>query len=137
MARFELDAASAERLHSLLRKFPGVAVDEVTKTLHKEGAKLISDSIYLYMPRSGRSFAGKGAAAKDSKSLVDRDKNSRLSVTIGTKPAWHYLYFPDDGTTTKHHAGNQQFFRRGAEFVSDKVVDICVKRIIEKFGEGV
>lgn len=137
MARIELDAKVVERLDAAMRRFPTAAADEVTKVLHRKGKKLITDSIYLYMPRSGRTFEGKDPAAKDSKSLRDRDSKSKLSVTISTKPTWHYLYFPDDGTTTKHHAGNQQFFKRGAEYVSGKVGDACVEAIIKKFGEGV
>lgn len=136
MARYEFDAKDFQKLRACLNMFPQIAAGEITKTFHDEGAKWLDESIHIFMPRSGREFAGKAPAAKDSKSLVDREKNSKLSVTIGTKPKWHYLYFPDDGSTTVTHAGNQRFFQRGADAVSGKIVDLCVERITEKFEEG-
>ena len=57
-----------------------------------------------------------------------------LAVTIKTKPKYDYLYFPDDGSNTRRHVGNQQFMRRGAEKSRDRIIDICVGRLAQEFG---
>ena len=61
--------------------------------------------------------------AKNSAALMDRQKGSRLAVTVGTRSKFHYLYFPDDGTNTKHHAGKQHFFERGVEAQEENVIN--------------
>jgi hypothetical protein len=45
---------------------------------------------------------------------------------------YQYLYFPDDGTNTTRHVGNQQFFRRGAEDASGEIVDACTEKLTKK-----
>ena len=56
-----------------------------------------------------------------------------LSVTIKTVNAYNYLYFPDDGSNTKKHAGNQQFMASGAENASDRIMELCIGHLTEEF----
>jgi predicted small lipoprotein YifL len=59
--------------------------------------------------------------------------NGPLSVTIAARGRYGYLYFPDDGTNTKRHAGNQQFMMRGAENATAQIVDLCIGKLTENF----
>ena len=59
-----------------------------------------------------------------------------LSVTIRTKNAYHYLYFPDDGSTTRRHHGGQEFMKRGAEKKQSKIIDRIMQGLTSKFEEG-
>ena len=126
---FSVDFVGVEKLQEALLQYRGrTAEKSINEVLHGEGAELAKDSIYRLMPRSDKKT---GRHARDSKSLTQDDGN--LSVTVVARGKWHYLYFPDDGTTTRRHVGNQQFFRRGAETVTDDIVDRCVNRLITNF----
>lgn len=130
MARFELDQTQIERLEQALRNFPGNAEQIINDVLHNEAGNLIEAEIYRLMPVSGRKdWKGKVPPAAKSKSLKQETDN--LSVTVKTTSKYHYLYFPDDGATTKRHAGNQQFFFRGGESQTDEIIDRCVNRLVD------
>lgn len=109
---------------------PGPIIDRI---LHEQGGKLINDAIINILPASNRTWAGKKPAASTTQPFVQ--ENGSLFVTIKTKPAYHYLYFPDDGTNTKFHAGEQNFMERGAWNVSGKIIDLCVGALINKIGD--
>lgn len=136
MARsdFTLDAEAVEKLQYAMDMYGrgcGRIIDDV---LHKQGGKLISDEIMNLLPQSGRSWKGKKKAAKSAQPFTQEDRS--LSVTVRTKSAYHYLYFPDDGTNTKNHKGEQYFMIRGAENQSEKIIDLCVGELIKGFFEG-
>ena len=133
MAILILETKKIEKLQQAMIDFQGDTEKTINEVFHGEAAGWIQDSIQRFMPVSGRQWKGKRPAAKTANSLKDRDKTSNLSVTVGTKPDWNYLYFPDDGTNTRKHAGNQQFFKRGGEAVSGKIVDRCVEKLINNF----
>ena len=129
---FSLDVSGVERLQKAMLNCQGRAVETtINSILHDDGETLISEAVYRLMPRSDKKA---GRHAKVSKSLTSDKEN--LSVTIAARGKWHYLYFPDDGTNTRRHVGNQQFFRRGAESVQDEIVDRCVNRLVNQFEEG-
>lgn len=46
-----------------------------------------------------------------------------------------YLYFPDDGTNTEHHAGNQQFMFRGATDSQDRIVNEVIDELVKRLEE--
>jgi hypothetical protein len=77
----------------------------------------------------------KGIHAVDAKSLRHTDGN--LSTTVRSAQKYQYLYFPDDGTNTRRHVGNQQFFLRGAEDAAGEIVDVCIEKLTKSFEEGV
>ena len=95
--------------------------------LHGQGAEVIKAEIHKLLPESGRTWPGKPTAAKKTDPFKSEGFN--LGVTIKSKPDYWYLYFPDDGTTTRKHAGNQQFMRRGGEAATQEVIDMCVEAL--------
>ena len=131
MAVFRVDATEFERLQNAIKNFPGDAETVINEVLHGEGSQLIQDSIRNLMPVSGREWKGKKPAAKSAKSLTDLKGN--LFVEVITTKNYQYLYFPDDGTNTKKHAGNQQFFLKGAETQQEAIIDLCINKLITAF----
>lgn len=135
MARFDMDAKEFDRLQQAIKNFPGSAEDIINDVFHNEGGALIQERITRLMPVSGKYWNGKSPPAKLGKSL--RQENSNLAVTVRTTSAYHYLYFPDDGTNTRNHVGNQQFFRRGGESSQSEIVDRCISRLVTDFEKAI
>lgn len=133
MARFEMDANEVERLLNTVKNFPGNAEKSINEVFHNDAPPIVSEEIKRLMPVSGKTWKGKAPAAKTAKSLTDEIAN--LSFTVKTTGKYHYLYFPDDGTNTKRHVGNQQFFQRGGENKQTEIVDRCITRIVDDFGK--
>lgn len=131
MARFEMDAKELERLFNTVKNFPGNAEKSINEVFHNDAPPIVSEEIKRLMPVSGKTWKGKAPAAKSAKSLTDETAN--LSFTVKTTGKYHYLYFPDDGTNTKRHVGNQQFFQRGGENKQTEIVDRCISRIVKDF----
>lgn len=133
MARFDLDTKEVERLFNTVKNFPGNAEKSINDVFHNDAPPIVSEEIKRLMPVSGKTWKGKAPAAKTAKSLTDEKAN--LSFTVKTTGKYHYLYFPDDGTNTRRHVGNQQFFKRGGENKQTEIVDRCINRIVKDFGQ--
>ncbi len=133
MARydFKADSKAFELLDDLLRKTEGNTEQAINEVLHGEAGRLINDEIITLLPVSRRTWRGKKTAAKSAQPFRQEDEN--LSVTIRTKESYHYLYFPDDGTNTLRHAGEQYFMIAGAEQKQNDIIDRCITKITEKF----
>lgn len=118
-----------------MKQYPGYAGREVNDVLHNEGGKLINEEIMRLLPASGRTWKGKKPAAKSTQPF--RQFDGQLSVTIATKTAYNYLYFPDDGTDTQRHVGYQgkprNFMMEGAENKRNAIIDRCIDRLIRKW----
>jgi hypothetical protein len=123
-----------ERLEQALRNFPGNTEEIINAVLHNEGGQLIKDAIQPLIPQSGKRWKGKRAPARTGNSL--RSTNENLAVWVRSTKSYQYLYFPDDGSNTRRHVGNQQFFFRGAGSVKSEVLDRCVGRLIQTFEQG-
>ena len=130
---FTLDASEFDRLQEAIEQYAGHAGTLIDEVLHGEGAELIKQRITPLLPASGRTWAKKGAAASAVMPGKFVQDNGTLSVTIAARGKYHYLYFPDDGSNTKRHAGNQQFMLRGAEDASSDVIDLCIGKLTESF----
>ena len=130
---FTLDATEFDRLQEAIDQYAGRAGVLIDDVLHGEGAELIKQRIAPLLPVSGRRWAGKGAPASAVMPGKFSQDNGTLSVTIAARGKYHYLYFPDDGSNTKRHAGNQQFMMRGAEDASGDVIDRCIGKLTESF----
>lgn len=127
--RFELDATELERLQKALKNFPGDTEKAINEVLHEEASPLLQEEIKRLMPVSDvKPWKGKLPHAKQSKSLTDEKGN--LFVTVKNSKKYGYLYFPDDGTNTRRHVGNQQFFRRAGEAKQTEIIDRCIKRLV-------
>lgn len=133
MALLTLDLKEFERLQQAMVKFQGDTEGVINDVLHNKAGQLIHDEIKNLMPVSDekKKWKGKKPHAKTSNSL--KIESGNLSVTVKTTKNYQYLYFADDGTNTRHHAGNLQFFQQGAETKQETIVDLCIKRLGEDF----
>lgn len=135
MTKFTLDAWQHEALLRTMQLYGDNAGKTVDDVLHNEGARIIKEEIMRLLPESGRKWKGKRTAAKQAQPFTQ--KNEPLAVTIRTKSAYHYLYFPDDGSNTRNHVGYKgvprEFMYRGAENETSRIMDLCINRLIEKW----
>lgn len=129
-AIFKIDISEADDLIQAMKNYEGDVEKVINDELHNEAGNLIQDSIKRLMPVSGKTWQGKKKSAKTGNSL--RNVTGNLSVTVTTTKNYQYLYFPDDGTNTRRHAGAQHFFLRGAENVQNEIIERCISRLVEK-----
>ena len=135
MARLEIDCSDIDRLQKAMENYQGNTESAINDVLHNEVFGIAEPSIRNLIPVSGKRWKGKKPGAKSSKSLTQ--ENGNLSVTVKTTASYHYLYFPDDGTNTRRHIGNQRFFERGGEAVLSEVAERCINRLVNDFEKGV
>ena len=131
MSALDINIQGIERLERAISNFPGNAEETINAVLHSEGGQLIQDAIQPLIPQSGKHWKGKKAPARTGNSL--RSTNENLAVWVRSSKSYQYLYFPDDGSNTRRHVGNQQFFYRGAMSVKNEVIDRCVGRLTQLF----
>lgn len=130
-----MNAEDVARLEEAMRNFQGNTEATINDVLHSEGGQLIHDEIKRLMPMSGKRWNGKKAPAKTSNSLQIVGGN--LSVTVKTKKAYQYLYFPDDGSNTRRHAGNQQFFLNSGENQKEQIMNLCINRLVNGLEDAI
>ncbi len=128
---FYVDFGKVEELEKAMKAYEGDTANAINEILHNEASPLIQEEIKRLMPVSGRDWKGKAIPAKRAKSLTA--VNGNLSVTVKTTKKYQYLYFPDDGSNTKNHAGNQQFFLRGGEAKKSEIIERCINRLSNDF----
>ena len=119
MITFELTAEDIYILAETIQNFQKGAEGKITKYLHGEGYEIFADYIQYIIPVSDRNKKH----ARNYNALRDRYKDSKLAVTVGTKPQYGYLYFPDDGSNTVQHAGQQHFFMAGIDYGKEEVIN--------------
>ena len=112
----------------LIDSYKDDGIRAINDVLHGEGAALIQRNIENILPVSGRKWNKKKKAASAAKPFEHRD--SLLAVTIVSKSYYHYLYFPDDGENTKRHAGGKHFMMRGAEESEDRIIEMCLGKLL-------
>lgn len=127
MIKFGLSAESMEKLATAIKAYGPDAEKKITEYLHGKGYDVLSSGVQNAIPVSD-SLKKHGkkqpkSHARDKQALKDKDKGTNLSVIIGSIPSRNYLYFPDDGSNTIHHAGNQQFFKAGVEKKEAEVIN--------------
>lgn len=130
---FELHAEDFEKLQAAMKEYEGNVEATVNEILHGEAAELLQNSVQNLIPRSDRK--GGKAHARDAKSL--RAIPANLAITVTTTKSYQYLYFPDDGTNTRRHIGEQHFFKRGGEAVQDDIINRCIAKLTTNFEKGV
>lgn len=131
----KINVSDADKLLEAMKGFQGNVEETINDILHNEADGLIQDAIRRLIPRSGAKWKGKKNAAADGASL--RGVPSNLAITVTTTKNYQYLYFPDDGTNTRRHVGNQRFFERGGEAVEGEIVERCIGKLTNKFEQGV
>ena len=118
-------------LEQAIREYGDGAEDVINEILSGFGAEKIDEEIKLILPESGRSWKGKKTAAKRTNPFKSIDEN--LSVTVKNKAAYAYLYFPDDGSHTRKHAGGQEFMWRGALAAQGDIIDRCLDQLVDSW----
>lgn len=134
MSKFELDTRGMEQViqsvESLSEK--GTAEKEINEYLQTKAADEIKEGITPLIPVSGRSWRGKLPSARSAESLEKRARSENLTVTVGTKYGYHYLYFPDDGSDTHRHQGGKNFMFEGAQSKSETIANGIIEQLIRK-----
>lgn len=125
---FGMDAAPLMAMQDAIRAFPGDAESAINSVMHGEAGPMIYRRINPLINPSGRTFKGHRASAKAS-DWPSYDVSENLAVTVKAQGSFGYLYFPDDGSDTRRHAGGQEFFRRGGEQAAQEAVDACLGAI--------
>lgn len=133
MGWYETDLSGVDQLQDAMEQYAGHAGPIIDEVLHGDAAEVIKGEIAMLIPSSGRTWRRKPAPASAAMPAAFSQDNGPLSVTIAARNKYGYLYFPDDGSDTMHHAGNQQFMMRGAENASEKVIDLCIGKLTEEF----
>lgn len=128
-----LDCSGVDSLVEIFENFGTEGKRTINDVLHGEGAKEIKDEIARILPVSGRTWKKKKAAASIAMPGKFAQDNDILAVSIAARGNYGYLYFPDDGSSTKKHIGNQQFMDRGAQNATGKIIEICLSRLTDKF----
>lgn len=127
----KITIADADKLLSAMEDFQGDVELTINDVLHNYAGPLAQESILRLIPVSGKHWKGKAPAAKTGKSL--RNNNGNLYVEVTTTKKYQYLYFPNDGSNTRRHVGNQQFFEKGGEAVKDDIIERCVVKLTNNF----
>lgn len=130
MASFELDIDEFESLQQSMEAYGDGAIRIINDVIQNEGAEKIKAEIMPLLPASGRTWKRKKAPARSAAPFTQQSE--MLAVTVKTVSSYNYLYFPDDGSNTIKHMGNQQFMQRGAENASSAIIDLCVGQLTEE-----
>lgn len=126
---FNLDDSSVKELFDKVAQLPERGEQIINEVLWNEGAEEIVDGITVLLPSSGRKWKGKKRAAKVGKPFTHI--NANLEITVKTKSSYGYLYFPDDGTNTKRHQGEQYFMLRGTENKASTIMTSCLRELVK------
>ena len=128
--KFGMDARDVGELAKLIDQYGDAARDVINEELHGDGASAIKKNISPLIPVSDRNKQHAASAMPGA----FKQSNGNLFVEIIAGGKYHYLYFPDDGSNTIHHAGNQHFMQKGAEESTDEIVERITEKLVEKIG---
>lgn len=136
MSQFTMDLKQMDDFAEAIGGFAnGYEAEQIINGyLQGEGGDAIGEEIRGILPASGRKWKGKAPAARGVMPFKKESKEN-LSVTVKTTKRYHYLYFPDDGSNTIHHQGNQQFMFEGASRKAEEIGDTILERLIKRLEE--
>ena len=134
MADVSVTFDGVEQLGNRLRRF-GEGAGQVIQGVYEDfAAKEIKSNILPLVHSSGRVFKGHRQGAKSAgPEKVFGHRVNGLSLVVRTNAKFGYLYFPDDGTNTKRHAGRQNFMGRGLERSTNDIVERCIAALADEF----
>lgn len=134
MTKLSVKSDGVEHLSEAMGRF-GAGAGQVIQEVYEEfAAKEIKENVLPLVHSSGRVFKGHRQGAKSAGTdKVFRHSVNGLDLIVRTNAKFGYLYFPDDGSNTKRHAGNQHFMQRGLDQSVDSIVERCVARLTEEF----
>ena len=122
---FSLDTSAFEQLIPKLQEY-GNGAEGVINSTFKANDEVFKNSIDNILPVSDRKKHAKGSNPFQS-------TFGNLSITIKSKKKYNYLYFPDDGSNTERHQGNQQFMRRGVELKQQTMIELILENLSKNF----
>lgn len=127
-----IKAEEIDSLKELLDKFGEKSYKIVNEVLHSdEAAKVVEDNISALLPFSSRNWKGKSTPASQAQPFRS-DNSELLTLIIKTKKKYNYLYFPDDGSNTKNHRGNQHFMKRGGDASVSTIAQLCAAQLMNE-----
>lgn len=129
MARVDIDIQGVDGLLQAMQGYGDNVEDAILDVFEHQGVQLVKDDIQQILPTSGRTWRGKRAPAKSAKPFTHTMEG--IGFIVRSTGTYGYLYFPDDGSNTKRHAGNQQFMIRGAEKAAPDIIDMCLARLTD------
>lgn len=132
---YKVDFHEAWEIETAIEMYGEGSGQVIDRILHGKGADLIKRAIVGHIHPSGRRWPGKTASIAQNPGRSGRlsQDDAPMQVTIAARGSLRYLYFPDDGTDTVNHAGDQQFMRLGAEDEEQNIIDMCMDALFEKF----
>ncbi|MBR3689846.1 MAG: hypothetical protein IKL97_01935 [Eggerthellaceae bacterium] len=130
-----VDYSDFVALDERLKRFGAGCGRVIDERLHGEGAQKIKQYIPGFIHPSGRRWKGKAPSMAGNPGAGEKlaQDNEPMKVTIVARGRYGYLYFPDDGTNTRKHVGNQQFMLRGAERAAPEITEGLVSDLVEAF----
>lgn len=128
-----MDGQEIEKIMAQASKLGEQAENVVNEVLHGNMVKnwLVNEITDKTPVSTAKIASWHPIHAKMAKPYTSQKGN--LSVTIKSKKTFNYLYFPDDGSNTRNHAGMQHFMLHGAEKASEKITEELIKKIVDKF----
>lgn len=127
---FKADFSEINELMSYIDQYGDHARKSINDVLHKKAPSIVKKNIIPLIHDSGRKWKGKKPHATRSQPFMEEFGN--LTLTVKSKPSYGYLYFPDDGSNTKRHAGNQRFMQRGGDKSTQRIINLCIANIVEE-----
>ena len=131
MSTFSLEDGDFERLLESMQRFGEGASEVINTVIHDSGDEIYREIDPLIHP-SGRTFRGHTSSAQGSH-WQRYDTSESMAITVSTTASRRYLYFPDDGSNTKRHYGNQQFMLRGAEAAAPVILEKGEQALLAEF----
>ena len=129
---YKIEAEELGYLQEAMAEHIGDTEKIINEVLYNEAGPLIKNAVHRLIPLSTvKPWKGKPKHAREADSLLQVNYN--LAVKITTKSKYGYLYFPDDGTNTKNHVGEQRFFERGGDSVVNEIVERCIAGLYGSF----
>ena len=131
---FQMEGTDFDALQKAMLEYGAGSGQIVADVFEDYGAPLIREEIKRLIPESGRTWRGKKKAAKQADSLMSQVfRTADPSIYTRSRPAYGYLYFPDDGSYTKRHVGNQNFMGRGQDAATNRIIDRCLAKLADNF----
>lgn len=131
---FQMEGTDFDELHKAMLEYGAGSGQIVADVFDDYGAQLIRDEIKKLIPESGRKWKGKKKAAKHADSLMSQVfRTADPSIYTRSRPAYGYLYFPDDGAYTRRHVGSQNFMGRGQDAAANRIIDRCLAKLVDEF----
>lgn len=128
---FALEGDEFDDLVASMQSYGEGAGQLITEVIHASGDEIYHQIDPLINP-SGRVFKGHTSGARGT-AWQKYDTSEALAITVKTASKRNYLYFPDDGSNTRRHFGNQQFMYRGVEAAAPAILERALDALITEF----